>query len=129
MKKLVLTSTAAIAALSLVSFGPAHAQAYRTAPGYYNSPVDPVTGAATAGADAVGGAATFGTDIFGGALSAGEGIVGGVLGPFGGPFTSNNNGYGYGAPVRVQRAGYGGQACHRGRAWVDGVWRPAVICP
>lgn len=126
MKKFILTSTAALAALSFVSLGPAQAQAYRTGPGYYT---DPVTGAATAGADVVGGAATFGTDIFGGALSAGEGIVGGVLSPFGAAFGGNGYGYGPGAPVRVQRAGYGGAACHPGRAWVDGVWRRAVICP
>ena len=119
MKKLIL-STAAIAALSLASFGPAQAQAYRTAPGYYT---DPVTGAATAGAGIVGGAASFGTDIFGGALSAGEGIVGGVLGPFSGPFGGNE---GFGAS-RVP-AGYTGQGCRPGRAYVEGVWHRAVIC-
>jgi hypothetical protein len=117
MKKLILSSAAAIAALSLVSFGPAQAQAYRTAPGYYT---DPVTGAVTAGADVVGGAANFGTDIFGG-------VVGGVLSPFGAAFGGND--YRAGAPVRVQRAGYNGANCHRGRALVDGVWRPAFICP
>lgn len=120
MKKLVL-STAAIAALSLAWFGPAQAQAYRTSPGYYT---DPVTGAATAGAGIVGGAANFGTDIFGGALSASEGLVGGILSPFGAPFGNN---YSYGGGTMVP-AGFTGQGCRPGRAYVNGAWQRAVIC-
>jgi hypothetical protein len=123
MNKRILVSTAAIAALALASFGPAQAQAYRTGPGYYS---DPITGAASAGAGIVGGAATFGSDIVGGAVSTGEGIVGGVLSPFAGPMNNNyNSGYG---SSRAQPAGYASERCRRGRALVDGVWHPAVVC-
>jgi hypothetical protein len=122
MKKLVLTSTLAVAALGLASLGPAQAQRAYNGPAYD-------TPAAIPG-DILGGAVTTGGDVVGGAFTAGDDIVGGILGPFFGPMNSIT---GYGAPVRAQPVAYGSfgvrPGCRPARALVDGSWRRAVICP
>lgn len=124
MKKLILTSTLAVAAMSLASLGAAQAQRVYNGPAYD-------TPAAIPG-DVVGGAVTTGGDIVGGAFTAGDDIVGGILGPFFGPMGGTYN-TGYGAPVRAQPVAYGSfgvrPGCRPARALVDGSWRRAVICP
>jgi hypothetical protein len=116
MKKLILTSTLAVAALGFASLGPAQAQRV-----YHGSAYD--TPAAIPG-EVVGGAVTTGGDVVGGVFTAGNDIVGGILGPFVGPM---------GGPVRAQPVAYGSfgvqPGCRPARALVDGNWRRAVICP
>ena len=120
MKKLILTSTVAVAALGLVSLGPAQAQRVYNGPAY-NSP-------ASVPGDVVGGVVTTSGDIVGGAFSAGDNIVGGIMGPIFGPFDNS-----LGGPVRAQPVAYGSfdvrPGCRPARALVDGRWRRAVICP
>ncbi len=120
MKKLILTTTVAVAALGLASLGPAEAQRV-----YHGSAYD--SPAAVPG-DVVGGVVTTSGDIVGGAFTAGDDIVGGILGPFFGPFDN-----GVGGPVRAQPVAYGSfdvrPGCRPARALVDGRWRRAVICP